>query len=97
MKTSRTRLYVILLAICVAIITIVVALTKGKEIAFSVMLAGIGVVVGLALSAFLKKGTAVGKAAEELNPKAQRRLVTFLVIGAVLTMVGIVLLVLYMK
>ena len=97
MKTLQAKYYVILLAICVAIATVIVSLTKGKELALSVLLTGIGVVGGLAIASVIRKKTDVGKAINDLNPKVHRQLTTFLIIGAVLTMVGIALLVLYLR
>ncbi|MBR1513154.1 MAG: hypothetical protein IJ622_02550 [Bacteroidales bacterium] len=97
MKKPQNKNYLILLAICVVIMAIVVALSKNKETAIAVLLTGIGAVVGLTIGILARKKTAVGKAVDEMEPKAYRQLTVFLMLGAALTMVAIVLLVLYLK
>ncbi len=97
MKKIQDKNYVILLAICVVIMAIVVALTKSKETAIAVLLTGVGAVVGLTIGVLARRKSAVGKAVDEMDPKARRQLTVFLMLGAALTMTAIVLLVLYLK
>ena len=92
MKKLQASHYIILLAICVTIVTVIVALTMGKDAALSVLPTGIGCIIGLIIGTIIRKNTDVGKAVDELSPRSHRRLVTFLIIGAVLTMVAVVLL-----
>lgn len=54
---SQTKFYVILLAICVAIITLIAALSKGRDLAINVLLTGIGVLIGFAIAAIFRKKT----------------------------------------
>ncbi len=97
MKKLQDKHYIILLIVCVIIMVGIVALTKGKALALSTLIAGIGGVAGLTIGTVIRKKTNVGKAVDELNPKAHRQLTVFLILGALLTMAGIVLLVLHLK
>ena len=97
MKKLQTNHYIILLAVIVAIATVIVALTLGKDLALSVFLTGLLCLVGFIIGTVVRKKTKVGKAVDELSPKAHRQLTTYLITGAVLTMAGIVLLVLYLE
>ena len=97
MKKLQSNHYIILLAIIVAIVTVIVALTLGKDLALSVFLTGLLCLAGLIIGTVVRKKTEIGKAVDGLIPKARRQLTTYLITGAVLTMAGIVLLVLYLK
>ena len=97
MKKLLANHYIILLAIIVAIVTIIVALTLGKSLALSVFLTGVICLAGFIFGTVVRKKTEVGKAVDEMNSKARRQLTTYLITGAVLTMAGIVLLVLYLR
>ena len=97
MKKLQSNHYIILLAIIVAIVTVIIALTLGKNLALSVFLTGLLCLAGLIIGTVVRKKTEVGKAVDELSPKALSQLTTYLITGAVLTMAGIVLLVLYLK
>ena len=97
MKKLQPNHYIILLAILVAVITVIVALTFGKDLALSVFLTGLLCLAGTIIGTVVGKKTEVGKAVDELSPKAHRQLTTYLITGAVLTMAGIVLLVLYLR
>lgn len=72
MKKLQDKHYIILLIVCVIIMIGIVALTKGKDLALSTLLAGIGGVVGLTIGTVIRKKTNVGKTVDERNPKAHR-------------------------
>ena len=59
MKKLQAHHYIILLAIGVAILTVVVALTIGKDVSISLLCTGIGCIIGLII------GTAIKKKADE--------------------------------
>ena len=54
MKKLQDKHYIILLIVCVIIMIGIVALTKGKDLALSTLLAGIGGVVGLTISTVIR-------------------------------------------
>lgn len=61
MKKLQTHHYIILLAVCVAIAVVIVALTIGKDVAISVMYTGIGCIIGYIIGTAIRKKTDVGK------------------------------------
>jgi hypothetical protein len=65
MKKLKAKHYFILFAICVAVVTTVVALTMGKDLAISVLLTGIVGLVGFIV------GNVIGKKSD--NDKKDER------------------------
>ena len=55
MKKLKAKHYFILFALCVAVVTAVVALTLGKDLAISVLLTGIIGLVGFIIGNFVGK------------------------------------------
>lgn len=70
MKKLEANHYTILLAVIVAVVTVVVALTLGRDLALSVFLTGLLCVAGLIIGNVTRKKTKVGKAVDEMNPNA---------------------------
>ena len=69
-KKLQANHYTILLAIIVAVVTVVVALTLGRDLALSVFLTGILCLTGLIIGNVIRKKRKVGKAVDEMNPNA---------------------------
>ena len=61
MQKLQANHYIILLAIGVAILTVAVALTIGKDVSISVLCTGIGCIIGLIIGIAIKKKTDEGK------------------------------------
>ena len=97
MKKLEANQYNILLAVIVAVVTVIVAMTLGKDLALSVFLTGLLCLAGTIIGTVVGKKTEVGKTVDEMKPEAHRQLATYLITGAVLTIAGIVLLVLFLK
>ena len=55
MKKLKAKHYFILFAICVAVVTVFVALTMGKDVAISVLLTGVIGLVGFIIGTFVGK------------------------------------------
>ena len=58
MKRLKAKHYFIMFAICVAIVTAVVALTMGRDLAISVLLTGVIGLVGFIIGNFVGKKSA---------------------------------------
>ena len=58
MKKLKAKHYFILFALCVAVVTVVVALTLGKDLAIRVMLTGVIGLVGFIIGNFVGKKSA---------------------------------------
>ncbi len=97
MKKLQAKHYIILLILCVVIMTAIVALTIGIDAAIGTLITGAGSVIGLSLGVLIRKKTSLGDELSKKSPRVHRQLTVFLIIGALLTMVGIVLLVLHLK
>ena len=58
MKKLKAKHYFILFVLCVAVVTVVVALTLGKDLAISVLLTGVIGLVGFIIGNFVGKKSA---------------------------------------
>lgn len=61
MKKLQVHHHIILLAVCVAITVVIVALTLGKDVAISVLCTGIGCFIGLIIGTAIRKKKDVSK------------------------------------
>ena len=58
MKKLKAKHYFILFALCVAVVTVIVALTMGRDVAISVLLTGIIGLAGFIIGNFVGKKSA---------------------------------------
>jgi len=70
MKKLKAKHYFILFVLCVAVVTVVVALTLGKDLAISVLLTGVIGLVGFIIGNFVGKKSAD----EKKQPDARNKL-----------------------